>query len=66
MLNIQRCFVNWKLLIDEFEIDDLENDELDDEFENDDENSLDEIIDDKRDDEIIIHVFSQFKKKTRC
>ncbi len=54
------------MLIDEFEIDDLENDELDDEFENDDENSLDEIIDDKRDDEIIIHVFSQFKKKTRC
>ncbi len=42
-----------------FENSDLENDQL----ENDDENLFDEIIDGKCDDEIIIHVLSQFKKK---
>ncbi len=56
MLNVQRCFVDWKLSIDELEI---ENDEL----ENDDESLLDEIVNDKCDDEIVTHVFSQFKKK---
>ncbi len=35
-----------------------------DELENDDENLLNEIIDDKCDDEVITHVFSQFKKNT--
>ncbi len=37
----------------------LENDELED----DDENLLDEIVDDKCDDEVIIHVLSQFKEE---
>ncbi len=59
MLNVQRCLVDWELSIDELEMNNLENDEL----ENDDENLLVEIIDDKCDDEVIIHVFSQFKKK---
>ncbi len=34
-----------------------------DEFENDDENLIDEIIDDKCDNEVITHVFSQLKKE---
>jgi hypothetical protein len=51
MSNIQRCFVDKKSSINE-----LKNDD----FENDDENLFDEIIDDKCDDEVIIHVFSQF------
>jgi hypothetical protein len=59
MLNIQRCFIDWELSINEFENKNLENDK----FENDDESLFDEIIDDKCNDEIIIHVFSQFKKK---
>jgi hypothetical protein len=54
MSNVQRCFVDWKSLIDKLEIDDLESDE----FENDDESLLNEIIDDKCDDEVIINVFS--------
>ncbi len=45
--------------INEFENDDFENDE----FENNDKNLLDEIVDDKCDDEVITHVFSQFKEK---
>jgi hypothetical protein len=59
MLNVQRCFVNWRLLIDELENNIFENDK----FENDDENLFNEIVDNKCDNEIIIHVFSQFKKK---
>ncbi len=58
MLNIQRYFVNEELLINKLENNNLKNDKL----ENDDENLLDEIVDDKCDNEIIIHVFSQFKK----
>ncbi len=54
MSNVQRCLVNKKSSINEFESDDLEND---------DENLLDKIIDDKCDDETITHVFSQFKEK---
>ncbi len=59
MLNIQCCFVDWELSIDELKNDDLEKNK----FENDDENFLDEIVDDKCDDEVITHVFSQFKEK---
>ncbi len=59
MSDIQRCFVDWELSIDELEDDDLENDE----FENDDKNLLDEIVNDKCDDEVITHVLSQFKEK---
>ncbi len=59
MLNVQRCFVDWELSIDELENDDFEDDEL----ENDDENLFDEIIVDKCDDEIITHVLSQLKKE---
>jgi hypothetical protein len=62
MSNIQRCFVDRELSIDALENDNFKNDEL----ENDDEDLLDEIVDDKCDDEIITHVFSQFKKKTCC
>ncbi len=54
MSNVQRCFVNKKSLIGELESDDLENN---------DENLFNEIIDNKCDDEIITHVFSQFKEK---
>ncbi len=57
MLNVQRCLVNERSSIDKLENDDLEDD---------DENLLNEIIDDKCNDEVITHVFSQFKKKTRC
>jgi hypothetical protein len=54
MLNIQDCFVDR-----EFWFDELVNDELSDEFLNDELSVLiDEIIDDKCDDEIIIYVFS--------
>ncbi len=59
MSNVQRCFVDKKLSINALKTDNFENDEL----ENDDEDLLDEIIDDKCDDEIITHVFSQFKEK---
>ncbi len=59
MLNVQRCFVNWKLSINEFENNIFENDEL----ENDDENLFNEIVNDKCNNEIITYVFSQFKKK---
>jgi hypothetical protein len=59
MSNVQYCFVDWRLLIDEFKNDIFKNDE----FENDDENLLDVIVDDKCDDEIITHVFLQFKKE---
>ncbi len=59
MSNTQYCFVDRKLLINALENNNLENNEL----KNDDENFFDEIVDDKCDDEIIIHVFSQFKKK---
>jgi hypothetical protein len=59
MSNVQRCLVDWELSIDELETNNLEHDE----FENDDENLLDEIIDDKCDDEVITHVFSQFKEE---
>ncbi len=54
MSNVQRCFVDWRLSIDEFKNDELENDN---------ENLLDEIVDDKCDDEVITHVFSQLKKE---
>ncbi len=54
MSNVQRYFVNKRLSIDEFKSDDLEND---------DECLFDEIIDDKCDDEVITHVFSQFKEE---
>jgi hypothetical protein len=47
------------LSINELENDDLENDK----FKNDDESLLDEIVDDKCDDEVITHVLSQFKEK---
>jgi hypothetical protein len=60
MSNVQRCLVDKRLSIDALENDDFENDEL----ENDDENLLDEIIDDKCDDEVITHVLSQLKKNT--
>jgi hypothetical protein len=53
MLNVQRCFVDEKSSIDE-----LENDD----FENNNESLLNEIIDNKYDDEIVIHVFLQLKK----
>ncbi len=46
-------------MIDEFEDDDLENDKL----KNDDEDLFNEIVDDKCDDEVITHVFSQLKEK---
>ncbi len=49
MLNVQNCFVHRESWIDWLENDDLKN--------------LFEIIDDKCDDEIIIHVLSQLKKK---
>jgi hypothetical protein len=54
MLNVQRCFVDKESSINEFEKNNLEND---------DENLFNEIIDDKCDDEVITHVFSQFKKE---
>ncbi len=54
MSNVQRCFVDWRLSIDELKNDNLESDN---------ENLLDEIVDDECDDEVIIHVFSQLKKK---
>ncbi len=54
MSNVQRCFVDKKSSIDELKNDDVEND---------DESLFDEIIDDKCDDEVIIHVFSQFKEE---
>jgi hypothetical protein len=47
------------LSIDELEDDDLENDE----FKSDDESLLDEIVDDRCDDEAITHVLSQLKEK---
>jgi hypothetical protein len=47
------------LSIDEIKNDDLKNDKL----ESDDEDLLDEIVDDKCDDEVIAHVLSQFKEK---
>ncbi len=59
MSNVQRCFVDWRLSINKLEVSNLENDEL----ENDDENLLDEIVDDKCDDEVITNVFSQLKEK---
>ncbi len=49
MSNVQRCLVDKKSSIDELENDDREDD---------DESLLDEIIDDRCDDEVIIHVFS--------
>jgi hypothetical protein len=59
--NVQNWLVDWKSWFDELE----NNDEDLLELENDDdsENLLDEIIDDKCDNEIITHVLSQFKKK---
>ncbi len=54
MSNIERCFVDERSSIDKFKSD---------EFENDDESLLNEIIDDKCDDEVLIHVFLQFKKE---
>jgi hypothetical protein len=59
MSNVQRCLVDKKLSIDALENNNLEDDEL----ENDDENLLDEVVDDKYDDEVITHVLSQFKKE---
>jgi hypothetical protein len=59
ILNVQRWFVDKESSIDELENSEFKNDEL----ENDDESLLNEIINDKCDDEVIIHVFSQFKKK---
>ncbi len=49
-----------KLSINKFENDTFKNDEL----ENDDESLFDEIVDNKCNDKIIIHVFSQLKKNT--
>ncbi len=54
MLNVQNCFVHWKSWINWFENDEIEINDL---------KNLFEIIDDKCDDEIIIHVFLQLKKK---
>jgi hypothetical protein len=48
MLNIQDCFIHWKSWIDWFEDDEIEIDDL---------KNLFKIIDDKCDDEVIIHVF---------
>ncbi len=59
MSNVQRCLVDWELSIDKLENDDLENEAL----ESDDEDLLDEIVDDKCDDEAIAHVLSQLKKE---
>jgi hypothetical protein len=53
MSNIQRCFVDRKSSIDK-----LKNNK----FENNYENLFDEIINNKCDDKIITHVFSQLKK----
>ncbi len=60
MLNVQDCFIHWKSWIDWFENDKIE---IDDEIEIDDLKNLIEIIDDKCDNEVIIYVLSQFKKK---
>jgi hypothetical protein len=54
MSNVQNCFVHWKSWIDWLENDEIEIDDLRNLFEN---------IEDKCDDEIIIHMFSQFKKE---
>jgi anaerobic ribonucleoside-triphosphate reductase len=54
VLNVQNCFVHWKSWINWFENDEIEINDL---------KNLFEIIDDKCDDEIIIHVFLQLKKK---
>ncbi len=59
MSNVQRCLVDWELSIDELENDDLKNNAL----ENDNESLLDEIVDDKCDDEIITYMLSQFKEE---
>jgi hypothetical protein len=59
MSNVQRCLIDKELSIYAFENDNFENDEL----KNDDESLLDEIVDDRCDDKIIIHVFSQLKKE---
>ncbi len=54
MLNVKDCFIHWKSWIDWLENNEIEIDDLKDLF---------EIIDDKCDDEVIIHVFSQFKEE---
>jgi hypothetical protein len=54
VLNVQNCLVHWKSCVDWLENDEIEIDDL---------RNLFEIIDDKCDDEVIIHVFLQLKEK---